>query len=68
MEAHINILKEVYNLLEPLKDNSLSAEDRTRILKQASEMTKTLKAPNERTPELEHMINVIRRRMFGYTD
>jgi hypothetical protein len=68
MDEHIHILKEAYELLNPLRDPHLSNEERTRLLKQASEMTKSLKAPVERTLELERLIHKIRRLMFGYTD
>lgn len=64
----MDILREVHELLKPLTNESLSAEERTRLFKQASEMTKSLKLPVERTPELEYMIHKIRRLMFGYTD
>ncbi len=68
MDEHIRILKEAYQLLIPLKDPHLSNEERTRLLEQASEMTKSLKPPIERTPEFENLIHKIRRLMFGYTD
>lgn len=68
MEDHIRILKEAYELLKPLRDPDLKDEERTRLLKEASAMTKTLKAPAKRTPELEDIINKVRRLMFGYTD
>ena len=68
MDEHIRILKEAYELLNPLRDPHLSNEERTNLLKQASEMTKSLKAPVERTTELERLIHNIRRLMFGYID
>jgi hypothetical protein len=68
MEDHIRILKEAYDLLQPLRDPHLSTAARTRLIRQASEMTKSLKTPIERTPELDQLINKTRRLMFGYTD
>lgn len=64
----MEVLKEVHELLKPLTDKLLSAEEHTRLIRQASEMTKSLKFPNERSPELENLINKTRRLMFGYTD
>ena len=64
----MEILQEIEVLLKPLTEKSLSAEEHTRLIRQASEMTKSLKFPSERSPELEKMINKIRRLMFGYTD
>jgi hypothetical protein len=56
------VLKEIY---ESLTDKSLSEEERTRLIQQASEMTKI---PTERSEELETLIYKIRRLMMGYTD
>jgi hypothetical protein len=64
----MELLEEVYELLKPLRDPRLSVEERTRLIRQASEMTKTLKLPIKRSPELEYLINNIRRLMFGYTN
>jgi hypothetical protein len=64
----MEVLKEVEVLLKPLTDKSLSAEEHTRLIRQASEMTKSLKLPIERTPELERLVHKIRRLMMGYTD
>ena len=68
MEETIRVFKEIHESLKPLTDKSLSEEERTRLIRQASEMTKPLKLPTERSDELENLINKTRRLMMGYTD
>lgn len=66
MEETIRVFKEVHESLKPLTYKLLSEEERTRLIRQASEMIKPLKIPTERCEELETLIYKIRRLMMGY--